>query len=101
MDSSSYLKIDHNTSDNAYYGINMSSYYFDTPWVTYYSTGGSNNISITNNEFTNAKSAGKRYDGAGITIYGGQVSTMLISGNNLSNNAQYGLLLANNDSLNA
>jgi len=101
IDSSSYLKIDHNTSDNAYYGINMSSYYFDTPWVTYYSTGGSNNISITNNEFTNAKSAGKRYDGAGITIYGGQVSTMLISGNNLSNNAQYGLLLANNDSLNA
>lgn len=100
IDGSSYLLIDGNTSDNTYYGINMSSYLYNQPWVEYNTAGGSSHITITNNEFINTKWS-HRYDGAGIAIYGGEVSTMLVSGNKLSNNAVSSILLAANDVLSA
>ncbi len=101
IDGSSYLFIDGNSSDNTYFGINMSSYLYDQPWVEYNTAGWSSYITITNNQFTNSKPASHRYDGAGVTIYGWQVSTMLISGNDLSNNTQHAILLAANDSISA
>jgi len=100
IDSSSHIDVDGNTVNNSYYGINVTSYVYNKPRVEYNTAGGSHHINITNNDFNNAKSA-DRYDGAGVAIYGGQTDTITISGNDLSNNAKYAILLAANDDLNA
>jgi len=100
IDSSSHIDVDGNTVSDSYYGINVTSYVYNKPRVEYNTAGGSHHINITNNNFNNAKSA-NRYDGAGVAIYGGQTDTITISGNDLSNNARYAVLLAANDNLDA
>ena len=90
IDSSSYIDVTNNEVHNSYYGINITSYFVNKPWMVR-STTGSHHINIQDNIFTEQKSV-DRYDGAGIAIYGSDVTTITISGNDLSDNAKYGIL---------
>ena len=90
IDSSSNIDIIGNEVNGGYYGAIVTSYVANQPWEEW-DTVGSSNIHIQNNIFNGAASV-ERYDGAGVAIYGSQVGSITISGNNLDNNANVGVL---------
>jgi len=92
IDSSSYIDVTNNTVHSSYYGINITSYVVNKPREDRTtSTTGARHIHIKNNTFTTQVSL-DRYDGAGVAIYGSDANSITITGNDLSNNANYGIL---------